>query len=227
MRVETDVAALKFSDGSQSSFRTRRFGSILKTINEIISRQGTCDIIDVGGEFGYWKPFLPQLDGLPIKILICNLDDKTERFSDGRFSYQYADACNLSMFADKSFDLAHSNSVIEHVGHWKEMAAMASEIRRVAKHYYVQTPYYWFPVEPHFRFIGYQWLPEQWRARLHMRREMGFFPMATKFSDAMLWTQSAVLLDVKQLKTLFPDAAIEREKFFFFTKSIMATSSTG
>lgn len=205
-----------------SSFRKKRFEIVLGELGRIVAEKGSCSVIDVGGEFDYWRPFLSQLQGMPIKVLVCNLQDRSQGCDDARFSSRHANACDLGFAADGEFDLAHSNSVIEHVGRWPEMASMAGEIRRVAKSYYVQTPYYWFPMEPHFRTVGYQWLPEQWRARLHARFELGHYPKASTLDQAMRWIQGVVLLDAHQLQALFPDAEIAREKVLGVTKSIMA-----
>jgi len=205
-----------------SNFRRKRFEIILRELKRIVAEKGSCSVIDVGGEFDYWRPFLPQLQGMPINVLVCNLKDRSESWDDDRFSSRYANACDLGFVSDGEFDLAHSNSVIEHVGRWPEMMSMANEIRRVAKSYYVQTPYYWFPMEPHFRMVGYQWLPEQWRARLHTRFELGHYPRASSLHQAMNWVQGVVLIDASQLQALFPDAEIAREKVLGLTKSIMA-----
>lgn len=209
-------------DGFVSRFRSNRFRTVLGMIEGIVAERGRCRVIDVGGEYGYWAPFRAQLAGLPIEVVIANVGEMTERFDDPRFSYASADARDMGAMPDGAFDLAHSNSVIEHVGHWREMSATAAEIRRVARAYYVQTPYYWFPFEPHYKTVGYHWLPEQWRARLHTRRPLGFFPVARDFDQAMTWTQHAVLLDRLQMSTLFPDARIESEKVFRLTKSLIA-----
>ena len=47
---------------------------------------------------------------------------------------------------------------------------MAAEVRRVAPAYWVQTPNFWFPMEPHFLVPGWQWLPERTRISILQRR---------------------------------------------------------
>jgi hypothetical protein len=206
-----------------SSFRLKRFAIVKSMIADIIAKKGSCKIIDVGGEFNYWQQYLDQLEGMPITVLIGNIDDRSVPFSDPRFTSCYANACDLSFAAAGEFDLAHSNSVIEHVGRWREMKKMANEIRRVAKAYYVQTPYYWFPMEPHYRTIGYHWLPESWRARLLTWRPMGYFPKAVDFNQAMEYVNDSILLDKLQMKALFPDAVHASERVAGLTKSMIAT----
>jgi len=68
-----------------------------------------------------------------------------------------ADATQGLPFADNEFDLAYCSSVIEHVP--RELrAAFARELRRVARGWYVQTPAYSFPVEPHALLPAAHWL---------------------------------------------------------------------
>lgn len=62
-------------------------------------------------------------------------------------------------FADKSFDVVHSNAVIEHVGPRGEQARFVSELVRVAGSGFVTTPNRWFPVETHCRLPLLHWLP--------------------------------------------------------------------
>jgi len=61
-------------------------------------------------------------------------------------------------FADGAFDLAYCSSVIEHVAP-DNRAAFAAELRRVARGWYVQTPAFSFPVEPHALLPFAHWLP--------------------------------------------------------------------
>jgi hypothetical protein len=99
---------------------------------------------------------------------------------------------------------------------------MAREIRRLAPAYYVQTPNFWFPYEPHFRFPLFQLLPEQVRYRLLMQFSLGFGGRRETVDAAMRGVQSVDLLDYAQMRELFPDARLVRELFGPLTKSIMA-----
>ncbi|MFN3739290.1 MAG: methyltransferase domain-containing protein [Thermodesulfovibrionales bacterium] len=60
-------------------------------------------------------------------------------------------------FADKSFDIAHANAVIEHVGPIEAQELFLREIVRVSKRGMVTTPCKYFPIEIHTRvpFLHY------------------------------------------------------------------------
>ena len=70
-------------------------------------------------------------------------------------------------FADGEFDLAYCSSVIEHIAP-QDRAAFAAEVRRVARGWYVQTPAFSFPVEPHALLPFAHWLPARLR-RIYWR----------------------------------------------------------
>src|SRR5205085_6601802 len=73
-----------------------------------------------------------------------------------------ADATQHLPFADDEFDLAYSSSVVEHLEP-AAREAFARELRRVATGWYVQTPAYSFPVEPHALLPFAHWLPPKLR----------------------------------------------------------------
>lgn len=73
-----------------------------------------------------------------------------------------ADAAEGLPFADGEFDLVYCSSVIEHVPRPRR-AAFAAEVRRVGRGFYVQTPAYSFPIEPHALLPFAHWLPVRLR----------------------------------------------------------------
>lgn len=75
-----------------------------------------------------------------------------------------ADASQQLPFPDRAFDLVYCSSVIEHVPPARR-EAFASEVRRVGRGWFVQTPARSFPIEPHSLLPGAQWLPVRLRRR--------------------------------------------------------------
>src|ERR1700693_501525 len=102
------------------------------------------------------------------------------------------------------------------------MKRRASEVRRLAPLYFLQTPYFWFPVEPHNRTLFFHWLPEPIRVSMLMRKPRGHWGKAPNVDIAMRQIQSASLLDVRMFGALFPDAIIARERVSWITKSLIA-----
>ena len=201
-------------------FRLKRFEKITEMIDRIIAQKGSCKIADIGGTKYYWDIVEDFVATRPVEITLINPKDAQK--SSGKFSYLNGDATDLSSLDDDSFDFVHSNSVIEHVGDWENRVAMAREVARLAPTYYVQTPYFWFPYEPHFRSLFFHWLPEQIRYRLVMRFALGFADRKKTIHDAMVRVQSARLLDRGQMRALFPEATLTAERVFGFTKSLTA-----
>lgn len=120
-----------------------------------------------------------------------------------------ADACELP-FEDDSFDVGYSNSLVEHIA-GERRANFASEMRRVARRYWVQTPNRWFPLEPHALLPGVQFLPvaaqrAAWRAS----------PRRIDYEESLK------LLTKSSLAALFPDALILEERMGPLVKSLIA-----
>jgi SAM-dependent methyltransferase len=204
-------------------FRSRRFKLFKTVVEEVLSEKSVCRILDLGGTPGYWETFGLNLDWSRLHVTILNLQ-APEITRPGIITLS-GDARDLREFEDLSFDIVHSNSVIEHVGRWDDMASMAKEVRRLAERYFVQTPYFWFPIEPHARFPFLHWMPESWRYRILMRRTCGYWQRRPDVGAATKAVQSAVLLDKLQVQFLFPEARIIRERFLGLTKSLIAVRS--
>jgi hypothetical protein len=102
------------------------------------------------------------------------------------------------------------------------MSKFAAQTRRVAPHYYVQTPAFWFPIEPHFGVPFFHWLPESTRMALVQRQHIGKGPKADDMDQAAALINYYRLLDRAQFSHFFPDAQIVLEKFLGLTKSFVA-----
>lgn len=206
--------------GTQTGFRARRLMHFVRIVDEVLAAKGRVNVLDMGGNTEYWLDLEPGWRGRPITFTLVNL--QPERVTDQRFSSIVADCRDLGRFADNSFDVVHSNSVLEHVGRWADMRRMASEVRRLAPHYFVQTPNFWFPIEPHFRVPFFHWLPEPLRIALVRARGCGAFPRAETIDDAQRFIEDSILIDHPRMAALFPDATILRERVLGLTKSLIA-----
>ena len=218
------IYALQDPDNPNSlaqRFRRARARHIVALISATFAARGACRIIDLGGEPDYWRlfdrAFLTQ-SGVHVTLV----NPRAFEVADPLFTAVEGDATALPEYADASFDLVHSNSVVEHVGDWPRMEAFAGEVRRLAPRYYVQTPYFWFPIEPHFSAPFFHWRSEQARARALLRRRHGFAERAPDMGQAMRDVQHARLLDRTQFRYLFPDARYADENVAGLTKSLIA-----
>lgn len=201
-------------------FRQRRMAKFMELVQPFLSEGRKIRILDVGGTPEYWKA-LPGLYGHDqVEITLVNLD--AEEGDDKNLKIRAGNACKLD-YPDNAFDLVHSNSVIEHVGHWPEMAQMAAEVRRLAPSYFVQTPNIWFPIEPHFKLPIVHWLPEP--ARFAILTRLGRAPK--DIGGATAEVQRICLLSAGQMRYLFPEGEIWHERVMGLTKSLVAIRRPG
>lgn len=206
-----------------SRIRARRAVHLQRLIDSIRSEKGSVRILDVGGTEKFWNCIdLTQFNG-SVQIVLANVDALDAVRQPAIFSHAQQDGRRLE-YEDNAFDLVHSNSVIEHVGTWADMCAFAKEAQRVGQYYFVQTPSYWFPVEPHCLFPFFQYLPRPARLFLVRRFRLGHWPKAASVDEGMRIIESASLLTRSMLGSLFPEAAILVEKFCLLNKSFMATN---
>lgn len=191
--------------------RRKRFAELLRRFPTLADMT----VLDLGGTPGFWA-------GAPVRprhVTIVNLDDMGGG-SQGIDVVQ-ADACDLPAEATgRSYDLTFSNSLIEHVGGHQRRLQFAKQVRAAAPHYWVQTPYRYFPLEPHWVFPGQQFLPAPARAYISRTWKAGHIRSDVSSAVAdVLWVE---LLGVTELRHYFPEADIYRERFGGLTKSITA-----
>lgn len=206
-----------------SKLRAKRIAPLLKIIESVSIAHGCVSIIDIGGTEKYWN-IVPRgfLEKCGVKITIVNIPGSSLPDDHGPFTFVHGDGCELSMFDTNAFDIAHSNSVIEHVGDWSKMVAFSSELKRVAKKYFIQTPNYWFPIEPHCMTPFFHWLPEPVRIWLVMHFSLGHWGKARSVDEAVRTVESARLLNKKMFRELFGDARVTTERLFLLPKSHLA-----
>lgn len=190
-------------------------------------------ILDMGGGDGsYMDRFKDSLNNF--KVIIADIDEKAMQIARTKgYNIAKIDAANNRLpYHDQEIDCVFCNSVIEHITIpkdqlWSDRSRsenffneafqiqekFSTELRRVAKKYYVQTPHRAFPIEAHtwFPFVGY----------LNRKNQLRVIKIINKF-----WVKKTEpdwnLLDEHQMQKLFPDAEIIVWKKYGFKKEIIA-----
>jgi hypothetical protein len=214
-------------------FRAKRDVVLRNTLWRAARGRDTLRILDLGGRPDYWRRVGYRfLEIIGAQIVLLNVREaeiatEDEDAPEGMFRWEVGDARALD-YPDYTFDLCHSNSVIEHVGLWEDMASFAAETRRVAPSYYVQTPNFWFPVEPHFyAFPMNHWLPRPLRAKLMMTMNLATAGRADNIGHAHQMVDSARLLTAAQMQFLFPEADPHYMQARLLAKSLLAIYVSG
>lgn len=198
-----------------SKFRAKRFMFFEQAFWSAFKDKEHIQILDVGGTEEYWKD-KSILNSEKVHITLLNLH--AEPVSLPQLRSIAGDATDLSQFADQSFDLVFSNSVIEHLYTFDNQQKMASEIRRVGHKYFVQTPNKYFFFEPHYALPFFQFMPAPF---------VYFVLTKTKLSRLHRWdpqqarsyVEEIRLLSITEMKRLFPEGKVYREKFLGMDKS--------
>ena len=126
-------------------------------------------------------PFLSRITGGGISP--TDVQDYRESFP--QVQALVFDGCALP-FADQSFDIVYSNAVIEHLPGPEHVKRFAAEIQRVGKGWFVTTPNYWYPADPHYHLPFVQFLPEASQQRLVRRLGKTPYPHLHLFSKGEL-----------------------------------------
>lgn len=200
--------------------RRKRFNFFLTQLGKL---KKPVRILDVGGTQQFWDS-MNFTDSSAVDVSLLNLSAQKTRYPN--FRSVVGDAMDMKEFEDDHFDLVFSNSVIEHLFTWENQVKMAKEIQRVGRNYFVQTPNYWFPIEPHFVFPMFQYLPKSLRVKLILSFKLGNHPRYNDIKLAAKKVEEVKLLSIGQMKRLFPKCSIYLEKFYGLNKSIVAYNFT-
>jgi len=201
----------RLSDSFASKMRMKRFALFNFFIREL---NRPIRILDVGGTQEFWEK-TDLIGKSDIEITLVNLAREVAPYTN--IVSVIGDAKNLQQFKDKEFDIVFSNSVIEHLGEYDHQYQAANEIMRVGKRYFVQTPNKYFPLEPHFLFPFFQFLPLLCKVLLVRHFNFGWYRGPNRENEARLIR----LLTEKELKKMFPAGTIYREKILGLTKSFI------
>ncbi len=204
----------------QRKFRPRRLRLFFSLMN--IGPQ--TKVLDLGGGAFFWDLALTEGLALPMVTVLNNRPAGSQ--ARDYLTWTLGDARHTK-FADQSFDVVFSNSLIEHLGDWDSQMQFANEVRRLAPRYFVQTPNLHFPVEPHLVTPFIHWLPKSMRRR--MIRNFTVWGLTKRPSQSYceeLWKELA-LLSAKQMQILFPDSRLIIERFLALPKSIVAIRNSG
>lgn len=178
-------------------------------------------ILDVGGTESFWESMKFTQNERSARIVLLNIEES--KTTKPNFTSVSCDARDMNIFRNGEFDLMFSNSTIEHVGTYDQQRRMAAEVQRVGKRYFVQTPNRFFPIEPHFLFPLFQFLPLSIRVFLIRHFELGFYAQGgvSDKQKAAEIANSIRLLTKKELMNLFPDGKIYEEKVLGLVKSFI------
>jgi ubiquinone/menaquinone biosynthesis C-methylase UbiE len=205
-----EISEKKNSLGDQ--FREKRFSFFLKKFNKM---KKPISILDVGGKINFWEN-RGLAGNNDYKITIINIEKEKSQYSN--IKTLISDATDLSQFADKSFDVAHSNSVIEHLYNFENQQKMSSEIMRVGEKYIVQTPNKYFFLEPHYLLPFFQFIPNKLKYSILTKTKLSRLKKWNK-KFASRYIEEIRLLSLKDMKQLFPNSKINFEKFLGMNKS--------
>jgi hypothetical protein len=194
-------------------------------------------ILDLGGNDGTFLSILFP-DFKKDNLYVADISEEALLNAKQKYGYNtiLLDESGKIPFDDKYFDIIFCNSVIEHVtvnknecykiDNWQEFNTksfqrqqiFANEIIRCSKSYFVQTPYKYFPIESH------TWFPFFYLF-LNRKYYLKCLNLINKY-----WIKGSIpdcrLFTIKEMKQLFPNSEIIKERNMLFVKSLIAINQS-
>lgn len=190
-------------------WRARRFAWFL----ERVAPQKSETLIDIGGDPSTWTAQAPVVASVEV-VDVRKHPFNGEAFPDHHLRVSVADGRRLDC-PDRAYDIAFSNSVIEHVGDLEDQRKFAAEMQRCAGKLWCQTPARECPVEPHYMAPFVHWLPRAWQRRL--LRHFTLWGWLSKPSREKIdfMVDTTRLLSRREMRELFPDCEILVERMLW------------
>jgi hypothetical protein len=173
-------------------------------------------VLDMGGTIDFWSDSPTR----PSFVTLVNLSVERHAHKPIWAELVEHDACGFR--PTRNYDLVISNSLIEHVGGPFQRRALAEIIQCAAERHWIQTPYRYFPVEPHYVLPGMQFLPLRARVAVAQRRSFGPGNRDVPYAAAIDEVQSVDLLSITEMHRLFPDSDLWIERWLGLPKSLIA-----
>lgn len=197
-----------------ATFRRRRWQMLTAEFPDLESMS----VIDLGGRASTWL-------GAPVRpanVHIVNLEPPEEGATPNWIQVEHGNACELSASVlERGYDLVFSNAVLEHVGGHANRSAFAASVHRLAARHWIQTPYRYFPIEPHWLFPWFQHLPIAVRAQISRHWPLVHTRASTR-SQALQQVMEVELVSKTEMAAYFPNSLMLSERLGPFTKSLIA-----
>lgn len=171
-------------------------------------------VLDLGGTAISWR----AADLRAHSVTLVNLDhaeDPEEPWMD----LKREDACAGGF---GKFDLVFSNSLLEHLGGHTRRQQFAEVVQESAPSWWIQTPYRYFPIEPHWVFPGFQFLPFRARRMICEHWNMGHTPPLRDKAEAAELVASIELISATEMRAYFPTSELWFERIAGLPKSLVA-----
>lgn len=190
--------------------RARKFAEVFPDIAEM-------KVLDLGGRPSYWAAMSVR----PAHVRCVNLEP-TARVVGGIPNESWVEYVEADATTPQpgTYDLVVSNSLIEHVGGHEPRLRLAEAVHAAADRHWVQTPYRYFPVEPHWIFPGFQFLPMPVARSVSERWKVGHIRSSRESSwSDVAWVE---LLTKTDMRHYFPDATLWTERWMGLPKSLVS-----
>jgi hypothetical protein len=178
-------------------------------------------VIDLGGTAEAWL----RAPIRPASVHVVNLRPEPAASTAEWIRADQGDACDLpDHIRNGRYDLVFSNSVLEHVGGHAQRMRFAEAAHKLGDLHWIQTPYRYFPIEPHLLFPGFQFLPLTVRAELSRRWPLTHTKPGS-WHEGLEAVIGVELVSRAEMSYYFPSSVIGAERVLGLPKSLVAIKS--